>query len=227
MAIVGLAAYTNGSSSTALPAMLTINAVANLKVVEMKNEVWRPIIGYENQYEVSNYSRIKSIDRTVKRGNNILPIKERILKPVINNRGYFTVSLCKDAKYKHVCNHRIAAIIYIPNPEKKLFINHKDGIKINNYIDNLEWSTCSENNQHAYDIGLKIGAATGKFGKDNPSSKEVYQIDKFTNKIITQFDSVHDIHRELGFAVTNIAAACRGTQNTSHGFIWKYKNELS
>jgi len=81
--------------------------------------------------------------------------KERILKSDIDTRGYKYVVLYKNGKGKHYTIHRLMAIAFIPNPDNKRCVNHKDGNKLNNLIDNLEWCTHSENNKHAFTIGLK------------------------------------------------------------------------
>ena len=116
----------------------------------MKKEIWRPVIGYENNYVVSNLARIKNT-RSL-----------RMLKP-INSRGYTLVSLCKNGIIKSTRIHRIVALAFIPNPHNKPFINHKNGNKNDNSIENLEWCTYKENLQHSWDTGLrKKKSATGE-----------------------------------------------------------------
>jgi hypothetical protein len=221
IAIVCLAASNNKGFSTTPLAVTSFNVVYNLKVVEM--EIWKDVKGYEGLYQVSNLGNIKSIDRVVPRGVHNIRIKGTLRKSKINNRGYLSLTLCKNGKYKHFVLHRLVLESFKDNLLNKEFVNHKDGDKLNNNINNLEWCTCSENNKHAYDLGLKVGSAKDKFGKHNKSSKVVLQIDKNTKEIIKTFDSVHDVQRKLGFAVTNIAASCRGITLTSHGYIWEYK----
>ena len=80
---------------------------------------------------------------------------------------YKYVSLCKDGSQLFISIHRILAIHYIPNPENKEQVNHIDGDKLNNNLDNLEWVTRSENTKHAY----KLGLMRRKFGSDNPNWK--------------------------------------------------------
>lgn len=223
MASISLAANITGGITTAPPATIIIKAVDYQKAVVMK-EVWRDVINYSGLYQVSNTGNVRSIDRCVKHSRNgHINIKGQLIKQRINNRGYYSLSLCKDGKYKHCVVHKLVAESFIKNNSNKPFINHKDGNKLNNLFSNLEWCTCSENNQHAYDVKLKIGAGFGKLGKDNPSSKPVLQIDKITGKIIREFDSLHDVQRELGYKVTNLSAACRGIVKTSNGFMWNFK----
>lgn len=118
-------------------------------------EVWKQILGYENMYEVSNQGRIRSLPRYVK---DIKKKRTRFFKGrFINlsydsNTGYFKVQLSKDNVKNKVFVHRLVASAFIPNPENKPTVNHKDGVKINNYIDNIEWCTYSENTLHSYRV---------------------------------------------------------------------------
>lgn len=108
-------------------------------------EIWRDVLGYEGFYKISNLGRLMSLNRTDKKGSNI------IMKPY-QSRGYFQVNLKVKGirKMKHI--HRLIAIAFIPNPENKPHINHIDGNKGNNSMSNLEWCTPQENVRHAYDI---------------------------------------------------------------------------
>ena len=76
---------------------------------------------------------------------------EKALTKTLNNRGYYSVGVMRKT---HMV-HRLIAKAFIPNPLNKPFVNHKDGDKLNNYVDNLEWCTCAENNQHAVAVGLR------------------------------------------------------------------------
>lgn len=137
-----------------------------------KVEKWRDIINYEGIYAVSDLGRIKSF-------GNYKSRKEKILKQnqgIIN--GYLRITLNINAKSRVYLIHRLVGIAFIPNPENKSQINHKNGIKYFNYKKNLEWNTCSENRRHAYKTGLKISLK----GINHPSSKltekEVLEIRK-------------------------------------------------
>lgn len=107
-------------------------------------EVWKQIANYPG-YEVSNMGNIRSLKYR----------KPRILKYELIGRGYPSITLCKNGIKKQCTTHRIVAEHFIPNPENKDMCNHINGIKTDNRVENLEWSTVSENNYHAYAAGLK------------------------------------------------------------------------
>lgn len=128
-------------------------------------EFWVDVLGYEGLYQVSSFGRVKSLERFpvgkdfVKRRVNQL-----ILKPTLFNNGYFAVSLRRDDKTTKFSVHRLVALSFIPNPENKPQVNHKNGIKSDNGIDNLEWATSSENINHA----LKNGLIRDQSGDERP-----------------------------------------------------------
>jgi hypothetical protein len=118
-------------------------------------EIWKDIVGYEGLYQVSNMGRVKSLDRWVKaKGNTKKLNKEKIMS--VCSKNYNRIILTKDKKEKchKVC--RLVAAAFIPNPFNKATVNHIDGNKLNDCVDNLEWATHSENLKHAFATGLKF-----------------------------------------------------------------------
>ena len=109
-------------------------------------EIWKDVPNYEGLYQVSNLGRVKSLNYS--RGS-----KEKMLKPKPNGNGYYYISLYKNRTPKNKYIHRLVTLAFYG--ESKLTVNHKNGIKSDNRLDNLEYRTQSENNQHAYDTGLK------------------------------------------------------------------------
>lgn len=132
----------------------------------MGDEIWKDIKGYEGLYQVSNYGRIKALSKTVNRGKCHRSWKEHYLKYGVDNRGYYKTHLSKNGVNKTVKVHRIVAQTFINNQLNKKEVNHKDGNKQNNTVDNLEWVTKSENQLHAYKTGLNSKAA-----ERNPAHK--------------------------------------------------------
>lgn len=105
-------------------------------------EIWENIEGYEGLYQISNQGRVKSLERI---DENNHPIKERIMKPSMS-LGYLYVGLRKQGKQKRMRIHRLVAAAFIPNPNNKEEVGHKDETRTNNYADNLEWVSKKENN---------------------------------------------------------------------------------
>lgn len=124
----------------------------------MINEVWKDIKGWEGKYQISNLGNVKSVYRTVnymfKGKEKTRRIYERILKKAINKFGYEYVNLTDNYKAKKLKVHRLVAEAFIPNPLNKRTVNHIDGNKLNNCVDNLEWATYIENQHHAIEKGL-------------------------------------------------------------------------
>ena len=116
------------------------------------NEEWKPIKGLESKYMVSSFGRVKSIGRFVATKNGDRFYRGRLLKLQIHNQGYLSIKL---GGYYQSLVHRLVSIAFIENPENLEFINHKDGEKKNNKINNLEWVTRQENEKHAFETGLK------------------------------------------------------------------------
>lgn len=168
---------------------------------KMKKEYWKPVVGYEGLYEVSNWGRVKSI----KFG------RERILKPGTNNRGYLFVNLCKNGKKKNFRVHRLVAEAFIPNPYNLPEVNHKDENKLNNNAENLEWC----------DRKFNINYGTGIERRSKTQSKPVLQYDLEGN-LIREWKSVTECGMN-GYNYGNVAACCRGILKTHKGFIWRYK----
>lgn len=116
-------------------------------------EIWKDVEGYEGIYQVSTYGRVKSLAREVTDLFGAKMIEERIIGHCESSK-YYTVSLYKNNAGESTSVHRLVAKTFIPNPENKPCVNHIDGNKHNNHVENLEWVTYSENILHAYATGL-------------------------------------------------------------------------
>jgi hypothetical protein len=123
-----------------------------------KEEIWKDISDYEGLYQASSLGRIRSLDRYKITKNRYGKIKAKIkgifLKPSINHDGYYEIVLSKNGKSKMFRLHRVIAKTFLDNLENKPQVNHIDGNKLNNNINNLEWCTCKENINHAWENGL-------------------------------------------------------------------------
>src|SRR5699024_9827826 len=130
-------------------------------------EKWADIKGYEGFYQVSNRGRIYSFGgEFIKSDGKRNYMKESLLKPYKNKQGYMYVKLCKHGKCNNFRVHRLVALAFIKNVnhKEKPVVNHKDGNKENNNVDNLEWLSYSENSLHAHSIGLYPKSNSNKYG---------------------------------------------------------------
>lgn len=189
-------------------------------------EEWRDIKGYEGLYQVSNLGRVRSLDRyIINKSNKRQYYNGKILNGNIR-QGYLKLTLSKNNSQKTIPIHILVAKTFIPNPESKPEVNHIDGNKANNCVNNLEWVTRSENELHAYKNGLakpslKQKEAVAKYAREN-YSKKVLQYD-LNGNFIKEWNSMHDVWRELGIRPSYICRCCKGLRNYTYGYIWKYK----
>lgn len=189
-------------------------------------EIWKDIKDYEG-YQVSNLGNVRSIDRkkTSWNGHQNIEVlyKGKILKQH-DLKGYNAVGLWLNGKMRNVPVHRLVAITFLDNDNAYPCINHIDGNKLNNNVNNLEWCTYSHNNKEAYRIGLReisdkqkerfrqVGFKTGK---------KVIQKDLLGN-IIKVFNSTRQASLELGINQGNISMCCNGNRKSVGGYIWEY-----
>lgn len=132
------------------------------------DEVWKLAPGFETLYEVSSYGRVRSFDRKVNRWQGMVTMKGRLLK-CGSSHGYRRMTVQSNPN-KHVLVHRLVATAFIPNPRGLPYVNHKDGNRANNHVENLEWCTHRENMRHAFATGLTPIQIIGK-GDACPAAK--------------------------------------------------------
>lgn len=169
-------------------------------------EIWADIEGYEGLYKVSNLGNVSG---------------KKMLTPSKSSSGYYKVELYKDKISKVFWIHRLVAQTFLPNPDNKPQVNHKDGNKLNNILSNLEWVTVSENQIHAINSGLRLPSPMiGKIGKLNPNSIKVLQYDAYGN-FIRVWDCLADIGRYYNCSTNPISSCINGRTHSSYGYIWK------
>jgi hypothetical protein len=187
----------------------------------MGQEIWKDIKGYEWLYQVSNKGDVKSLPKKWRWWHNW-----KILKWRNNWNWYFIVNLYKEWILKYYRIHRLVALTFLENPENKPCVNHKNWIRDDNILENLEWCTYSENMIHSINIlWYKNHFHTNhpnkwKIWKLNHNSKKVNQYDLLGNFIKT-WNSLRDIQRELWYNIGNISSCCRWKLKTAWWFIWK------
>lgn len=176
-------------------------------------EIWKDIPNYQGLYQISNLGNIRSL----------LNGSKRVLKPNPSNCGYYKVELYNNGKSKVFYIHRLVANSFIPNPDNKKQVNHIDGDKSHNCVDNLEWVTPSENQKHAFSIGLSKSNMLGKKGSLNPKSKKIEQFDSNGN-FIKSWDSIAEACEFYNCNHSSISNCIAGRKKTVKGFVWKYKS---
>ena len=165
---------------------------------------------------------VKSLARDTYKPNGIVNrhLKEKILASFLNNKGYSYVVLHKNGKSKTTLVHRLVAMAFIPNPENKPMVNHKDENPLNNCVDNLEWCTASYNaNYGTRNQRCVQNRRSYKLG-DNPSAKAV-----FCEELNKTFDCAIRAKEELGIDASSICNVCKGKQKTAGGFHWRYADD--
>ncbi|MCR5524688.1 MAG: HNH endonuclease [Lactobacillus sp.] len=164
-------------------------------------EIWKDIQGYEGLYQISDFGRVKSLYK-----------QSMILKPQINNRGYYFVMLYKNGKYHHALVHRLVATAFIPNKDNLTQVNHKDEDKSNNSVSNLEWCTNLYNNLYrgkAKKTGIKEGKPVVQYTLDG--------------KLIKIWKSAREAEK-AGYQARHISDCCRGVAKTHSKYLWRFAN---
>lgn len=151
----------------------------------------KDIKGYEGLYAITSCGKVWSYK------------SQKFLKPGDNGIGYLKVGLWKEGKTKYRFVHRLVAEAYIPNPENKTDVNHKNEIKTDNYVNNLEWTTHKEN--------MNYGTRIAKI------SKAVY-----CEELSKEFSSAYEAARQLGLSQSGITMCCRGNRKTCGSYHWRY-----
>lgn len=165
---------------------------------------WLPITGYEDRYLINDNGDVFSM------------LSRRELTQKIDRYGYKTVALSRDGKTKHFTIHRLVAIAFIPNPLSLPTVNHKDENKLNNNVNNLEWMTMRENDNHG---------TRNKRMSDSKKKNPIIQYDIDMN-VVQIHSGIKDAMRNTGINRNCIREVCRGRRKTAGGYIWRYHKEV-
>lgn len=194
-----------------------------LDLTNLPNEEWKDIKYFEGLYQISNYGRVKSLERTRKLYSKEIYVPEIIRRTGCDMNGYQILPLNKDSKKYTKKIHRLVAESFISNPENKPCINHLNCNKNDNRVFNLEWCTIKENNQYCCKVGHHYNPTLGKFRGDNPKSKKIVQKNK-NGKIIKIWNCAEDIADFLSVNRRTIGKGCRKEVKTVKGFVLEYEN---
>ena len=171
-------------------------------------EQWKPVVGYEGLYEVSNLGNVRKSST------------KKVRKPFLNRQGYARVDLWKDNKHISYTVHRLVAKAFLPNPDMKPEVNHIDENRLNNRVDNLEWCTRLENMHH----GTLYERQSKSLTNNSLISKAVVALDDAGN-IVGEFPSMTEASRTLGISQCSISHCCSPKYKIYHagGLVWRYK----
>lgn len=184
-------------------------------------EIWKPVVGYEGLYEVSNIGRVRSLARIVEcNGGRKRKLKTRILRQSCAPSGYYMVTLHKKGKQKSGLVHRLVCEAFIPKPLGKDEVNHKDENSKNNNATNLEWVTAKENNNY----GTRQERARKAIVE--AQGRAVRQLSR-DGELVAEYESLSAACNATGTHVSNITKCAKVVYKTAGGYIWKYKNETT
>jgi len=189
----------------------------------MQKETWKPIVGYEGLYEVSNMGRIKSLPKTIDIHRCLQHRNEKIFNGSKDNHGYMCVTLCNNGKRKTFKVHRLVAYAFIPNPDNLPQINHKDENKANNCVENLEW--CDQSYNINYGNRNKKCILTknknGSFGAEVPILQYT-----FDGVFVKRYSSLSEVERTTGKCYVSVICCCSGKFTHSYDYIWIYEKDV-
>ncbi len=178
-------------------------------------ERWRDIEGYNGRYQISDCGIVKSVARSyVVHNGGVRNLKDSLLFINTDRNGYHFVGVSKNGIRKCPKIHRLVASNFIKNPHNKPEVNHINGIKNDNRVDNLEWATKSENIRHSFDV----------LGRSHPTGADHHRSKKCTQyypsgKLLRVFDSITEASNEMGVTLAAISIAIT-TGTKSRGYLW-------
>lgn len=214
-----------------------------------KPEIWKPVVGYEDLYLISNKGNLKSLSRTIHHRDGKTEFREgRIRKPNII-RGYriFPLADGKGGKRKNMRAARMVAMAFIPNPENKPCVDHIDTNPQNDCVENLHWVTYSENNlnpitrqkmsdnRKRFKLSEEAKRKIGDFWRGKKLSPErIAQLKEMAKPVlmfsksgefIKEYRSTSIAQEDLGIRTAHISACCTGTRKSTGGYMWRYKDK--
>ena len=192
------------------------------------DEVWRNMAGYEGLYMISNKGRVKSIrGKRVDKNGVVYRLQEKILSQPLNAYGYPVVGLVdKNGVHRARPVHRLLALTFLPNPENKRCIDHINGVRNDNRLENLRWATHKENSDNKYRLGNQV-----EWEDRNISKESRYRFTHSQSRAVVRsdgkrFDSIAAAARALGLRGAGSVSSCvRGITKSVRGYTFRYEDE--
>lgn len=189
----------------------------------MKSEEWRPVSGYEGLYEVSNRGRVRSLGRERHDKVRSYAVREKMLKQPLNAYGYHVVSLHKDGASKTVTVHRLVATAFLENTDGKRCIDHINGVRSDNRLENLRWATHKENCDNKYRLGNQVGWHDRSISEETRHRFTHSQCKAVIRSDGVLFESIKKAAEALGYKdPRQIIAHLKGRRGPVRGYTFAY-----
>lgn len=206
--------FIDGNSSNYCLDNLTLDIIPPAEL----GEVWRFVKGYENKYMISSFGRVYSVPRKESRNNRFITVGDRLLKLSEDQDGYYKVVLVNNTDTWDIAVHRLVALNFIENPYAEIYtcVNHIDGNKHNNHVENLEWCTNQYNVDHAMNTGLRDNA-----GLNNPKAITTIVVDE--DNVKHRFNSMNQAAYFLNVNPESLRLYLHGRQLSCSGLNQKFQ----
>lgn len=194
-----------------------------------QEEIWKPVVGYEELYEVSNIGRVKSLPRFAQSGNKKRRFNSCILATQTNNKGYTSVTLWRNGKGTRYNVHRLLMRAFVPNPNNHPHIDHINAIKTDNRLENLRWCTAKENANNPKTLKLvrsirkkqdyEQSQETRRAKNGHNAPIYVYQYSK-DGTFVKMYKSLCQAAKTIGADHSNIRRVLNNPTLSAGGYLW-------
>ena len=196
-----------------------------------QEEIWKPVVGFEGLYEVSNMGNVKSVEKVVRSGKLMKRYQERVLTQFPNQQGYMTVALYREGKGKRHLVHQLVLKAFVPNLQNKPQIDHIDRCKRNNRLDNLHWATAQENSdnpltvlyrrKNTYTKDFYIRGMETKVKKNSQNApREVHQY-RLDGTYVESYPSFASAGEAIGKSGRSIGKVVDDNTLSAGGYLWR------